>query len=183
MNIAVFISGRGSNLKALIDAKNRGEFDSNISLIISNKDAKGLMYGYYANIDSFVIKDDDKLLDKLRDYSIDFIVLAGYLKTVPDEIVDNYEGRIINIHPSLLPKYGGKGFYGMNVHQAVFDNKEKESGASVHYVTKEIDGGDIVLQRKVDISDAKSPSEIRDKVLEIEHTILKDAIKKIEEEE
>lgn len=182
MNIAVLISGTGTNLKALIDAENRGEFKSKISLIVADRDAKGLIHGYNANIDSFVIKDDDKLLDKLRDYSIDFIVLAGYLKKVPEEIVNNYENRIINIHPSLLPKYGGKGFYGMAVHEAVFKNKEKFSGATVHYVNNKLDDGDIVLQRKVDISEAKSPYEIRDMVLEIEHKILKDAIKKIEEE-
>ncbi|MGO3752061.1 MAG: phosphoribosylglycinamide formyltransferase [Peptoniphilaceae bacterium] len=181
MNIAVFISGSGTNLKALIDAKKNGEFKSKLALVVSNKDAKGLIYAHNAGIDAFVIKNDEDILKKLKAYKIDLIVLAGYLKKVSDVILKNYENKIINIHPSLLPKYGGKGFYGLNVHEAVFENKDKVSGATVHYVNEELDNGDIVLQREVSIEDAKSPSEIQKMVLEIEHVILKDAIKKIEE--
>ncbi|MDO5040559.1 MAG: phosphoribosylglycinamide formyltransferase [Peptoniphilus sp.] len=180
MNIAVLISGTGTNLKALLKAKKNGEFDSSISLIVANRNAEGLKYGDEENIDTFVIKNSEELLEKLEEYKIDFIVLAGYLKPIPDFIVKKYKNRIINIHPALLPKYGGKGYYGMRVHEEVFKNKDGISGATVHYVTEEIDKGDIILQREVDISDVKSAQEIKDRVLEIEHKILKDAIKKIE---
>ncbi len=180
MNIAVLISGTGTNLKALLDAKKKGEFDSDISLIIANRNAEGLKYGVSNNIDAFVIKDDEEMFERLEEYNIDFIVLAGYLKQIPEFIIKKYENRIINIHPALLPKYGGKGYYGMRVHEEVFKNKDTVSGATVHYVNEELDKGDIILQREVDISDVKSAREIRDRVLEIEHKILKDAIKKIE---
>lgn len=183
MKIAVFISGTGTNLKALIDAQKNNEFNSTIELVISNKDAKGLFHGLNANIPSMVIKDDKEILEKLEEYNIDFIVLAGYLKRINESILNKYENRIINIHPSLLPKYGGKNFYGMKVHQAVFDNKDKVSGVTVHYVDENLDSGKIILQREVDISDCKSPTEIKDKVLKVEHIILKEAIKKIEEEQ
>lgn len=180
MNIAVFISGTGSNLKALIDAEKNGEFKSKICLVISNRNAKGLFHGYNACIPSFAVKDDEQILEKLKEYKIDFIVLAGYLKQISTLILNQYRGMIINIHPSLLPKYGGKGFYGMNVHEAVFNNNEKISGVTVHYVDENLDTGKIILQRQVDISDCKSPSEIRDRVLKMEHKTLKDAVALVE---
>lgn len=180
MRIAVFISGTGTNLKALIDAQKNNEFESEIKLIISNRNAKGLFHGYNADIPSFVVKSDEEILKKLKEYNIDFIVLAGYLKQVGPVILNEYEGRIINIHPSLLPKYGGKSFYGLKVHEAVFENNEKTSGVTVHYVDENLDSGSIILQKEVDITDCKSPVEIRDKVLEVEHITLKEAIKRIE---
>ena len=108
------------------------------------------------------------------------IVLAGYLVRISKKILDEF--TIINIHPSLLPKYGGKGFYGMNVHNAVFENKELISGVTVHYVNEKLDDGDIILQKKVDISDCKDANEISKKVLKIEHKTLKEVIKLLEEE-
>lgn len=182
MRIAVFISGTGSNLKSLIDAEKNNEFNSSINLIISNKDAKGLFYGKGANIPSFVIKNDNEILEKLKEYKIDLVVLAGYLKKVSDVILKEYENNIINIHPSLLPKYGGKSFYGIKVHREVFENNEKYSGATVHYVDENIDSGNIVLQEKINIQNFNSPEEIQKEILKIEHNILKKAVKKIEEE-
>ncbi|MDU2585513.1 MAG: formyltransferase family protein, partial [Anaerococcus prevotii] len=126
MRLAVFISGTGSNLKALIEAEKDNYFVSQIELIVSNKDAKGLDYAREENISYLISKDEDEILEELSDKKIDLIVLAGYLPKVSKKIIDKY--KIINIHPSLLPKYGGKGFYGMNVHKAVFENKEKISG-------------------------------------------------------
>lgn len=183
MRIAVFISGTGTNLKSLIDAQKNNEFNSTIELVISNKDAKGLFHGLNANIPSIVVKNDEEILEKLQEYNIDFIVLAGYLKRVSETILNNYENKIINIHPSLLPKYGGKNFYGMKVHKAVFENKDEVSGVTVHYVDENLDSGAIILQREVSIVDCKSPIEIKDKVLEVEHILLKEAIKKVEEEQ
>ena len=179
MRLAVFISGTGSNLKALIDAEKDNYFVSHIELIVSNKDAKGLDYAMEENISYLISKDDDEILEELSDKKIDLIVLAGYLPKVSKKIIDKY--KIINIHPSLLPKYGGKGFYGMNVHKAVFENKEKISGVSIHFVNENLDDGDIILQRKVDISKCESAEEIAEKVLEVEHKSLKEVIKQLEE--
>lgn len=178
MRLAVFISGTGSNLKALIDAEKENYFDSEIKLVVSNKEAKGLSYAREENISYIISKDDEEILEKLRDKKIDLIVLAGYLPKVTKNIIDKY--RIINIHPSLLPKYGGKGFYGLNVHKAVFENKEKISGVSIHFVNENLDDGDIILQRKVDISKCESAEEIAEKVLEVEHKSLKEVIKQLE---
>lgn len=179
MRLAVFISGTGSNLKALIDAEKENYFESQIELIVSNKDAKGLDYAREENIAYLISKDEDEILEELSDKKIDLIVLAGYLPKVSKKIIDKY--KIINIHPSLLPKYGGKGFYGMNVHKAVFENKEKISGVSIHYVNENLDDGDIILQRKVDISKCESAEEIAKTVLEVEHKSLKEVIKQLEE--
>ena len=179
MRLAIFISGTGSNLKALIDAEKEIYFDSQIELIVSNKDAKGLDYAREENIAYLISKDEDEILEELSDKKIDLIVLAGYLPKVSKKIIDKY--KIINIHPSLLPKYGGKGFYGMNVHKAVFENKEKISGVSIHYVNENLDDGDIILQRKIDISKCESAEEIAKTVLEVEHKSLKEVIKQLEE--
>lgn len=178
MRLAVFISGTGSNLKALIDAEKENYFDSEIKLVVSNKEAKGLSYAREENISYIISKDDEEILEKLRDKKIELIVLAGYLPKVTKNIIDKY--KIINIHPSLLPKYGGKGFYGLNVHKAVFENKEKISGVSIHFVNENLDDGDIILQRKVDISKCESAEEIAEKVLEVEHKSLKEVIKQLE---
>ena len=179
IRLAVFISGTGSNLKALIDAEKENYFESQIELIVSNKDAKGLDYAREENIAYLISKDEDEILEEISDKKIDLIVLAGYLPKVSKKIIDKY--KIINIHPSLLPKYGGKGFYGMNVHKAVFENKEKISGVSIHYVNENLDDGDIILQRKVDISKCESAEEIAKTVLEVEHKSLKEVIKQLEE--
>lgn len=178
MKLAVFISGTGSNLLALIEAQRKKYFNSQIKLIVANKEAKGLAHARDNNIAYMVSKDDEKILAKLKEYEIDLIVLAGYLPKVSKKIIDAY--KIINIHPSLLPKYGGKGFYGMNVHKAVFANKEKISGVSIHYVNENLDDGEIIFQRKVDISQCQSAEAIAKKVLEVEHESLKEVIKQLE---
>lgn len=180
MNLAVFISGGGSNLKALIDAQNAGYFKSEIKFIVSNKDAAGLKYARENNIDYLISKNDDEIIETLKEYDIDLIVLAGYLVRISQKILDEF--TIINIHPSLLPKYGGKGFYGMNVHNAVFENKELISGVTVHYVNEKLDDGDVILQKEVDISDCKDALEISKKVLKVEHQTLKEVIRLLEEE-
>ncbi|WP_036931742.1 phosphoribosylglycinamide formyltransferase [Proteocatella sphenisci] len=181
LRIAVLVSGSGSNLQALIDAQKQDYFLSEIKIVISNKaDSFALKRAEDAGIKTYVIKDNKDLRKLLIENDIDLIVLAGYLKIVSEEILEEYENRIINIHPSLLPKYGGRGMYGINVHRAVFESGDKESGATVHKVTNVIDGGEIIMQNKTDISDCKSAEEIQKKVLKIEHQILKNAIKIME---
>ncbi len=179
MNIAVFISGGGSNLKALIDAEKSRYFKSQIKYVVSNKNAPGLDYAKENNIDYLISKDDRKIIETLKENQIELIVLAGYLLKISPEILEEF--TIINIHPSLLPKYGGKGFYGMNVHNAVFENKELVSGVTVHYVNENLDEGDIILQKEVDISKCVSAEEISKKVLKVEHQTLKEVIKNLED--
>ncbi len=120
---------------------------------------------------------NDLILHELIHLKIDYIVLAGYLKLIGRQIVERFENRIINIHPALLPAFGGKGMYGHHVHQAVFDSGVKVSGATVHLVNSEYDAGPIVCQKSVDISDVKSPEEIAARVLRIEHEIFPQAVK------
>ena len=117
------------------------------------------------------------LLELLKKHQIDLICLAGYLTKVPDKVVRAYRGRIINIHPALLPKFGGKGFYGENVHEAVLAAKEKESGATVHYVDEEYDHGSIILQQKVPVLPADTPETLAQRVHQVEYEIYPQAIK------
>lgn len=179
--IAVFVSGGGTNLQSLLDAEQDKFFQSKICLVISNKEgAYGLQRAKNYNVPAFVLSSEKEILDKLSEYNIDMIVLAGYLKILGSGLLREYSDKIINIHPSLLPKYGGKGMYGLNVHKAVFENKEKESGATVHFVNETVDGGKILLQESISIEGASSPEEIQKIVLNVEHRILKEAILKLE---
>jgi folate-dependent phosphoribosylglycinamide formyltransferase PurN len=118
-------------------------------------------------------------MQKFDELKIDLVVLAGFSKKIPDDFVDKFSDRIINIHPALLPSFGGKGMYGMNVHKAVFDRSCQVSGATVHFVNKIYDDGKIIAQRCVDISEVKSPDEIAEKVLMTEHKLLPFVIGKI----
>ncbi|MGP1405612.1 phosphoribosylglycinamide formyltransferase [Filifactor alocis] len=181
--IAVFVSGGGTNLQSLLDAEQDKFFQSKICLVISNReDAYALERAKNYNVPAFVLKSENEILDKLSEYDIDTIVLAGYLRILGTTLLKEYQDRIINIHPSLLPKYGGKGMYGLNVHRAVFEHKEKESGATVHFVNETVDGGKILIQESISIEGAVSPEEIQKIVLDVEHRILKEAILKLEEE-
>ena len=178
MNIAVFVSGRGSNLKAILDSpdlKNVVE----VKAVFSNKaDCGAFKIADNYSIKTFCLGTEagqvsySELAAKLKDLEIEFIVLAGFLKLIPDEVIKNYKWKIINIHPALLPSFGGKGMYGINVHRAVFNSSAKVSGATVHFVDETYDTGKIISQRCVDISDVISPEEIAERVLEIEHKIL-----------
>lgn len=175
-NIAVLISGGGSNLKSLID--NQKEYYK-INLVIADRDCGGLNIAREANIDAILIdrkeyreKLSQKIDEELKKYNIDLIVLAGYLSIVDSNFISKWKNKIINIHPSLLPKFGGKGMYGMKVHEAVIKNKEKESGCTVHYVTEMVDGGDIIMQNKVDVLEDDTPEILQKRVLVEEHKIL-----------
>lgn len=183
LRLAVFVSGRGSNLKAILE---HSELKNLIKVVVvfSDKVECGAFeiarkYGIETKVigkGDYKISNEN-LLKVLRNYNLDLIVLAGYLKLVPFDVVKEFENRIINIHPALLPSFGGKGMYGMNVHTAVFNSSAKVSGATVHFVNTEYDKGKIISQRCVDISDVKSPEEIAERVLKIEHQILPEVIK------
>ena len=173
--IIVLVSGSGTNMLQLI--KN----DIKIDCIIADRECKAKNIADEYKID-FVLLNRDKEISKnllkiFEEKKPDLIVLAGFLSILDGEILEKYKNKIINIHPSLLPKYGGKGMYGLKVHQAVFENGDKESGCTVHYVTSDVDAGEIIGQDKVDISMAKSPEEIQKIVLEKEWKLLPRVVK------
>lgn len=177
LNIAVCVSGGGTDLQSIIDACEAGKINGQIRLVISNrKKAYGLERARLHGIQAEWIKDEDEILKRFEEEKIDVVVLAGYLAIVEDKLIERYKNRIINIHPSLIPSFCGPGFYGMHVHEAVFKRGVKVSGATVHFVTGEVDGGPIILQRAVDISDLETPEDIQARVLEIEHEILPEAV-------
>jgi phosphoribosylglycinamide formyltransferase-1 len=174
IQIAIFASGNGTNAENIIShLKNISNI--NVSLIVSDKENAGIHdVAFKNNIPIFVIpKSDinigDEILRNLKNHQIDFIVLAGYLKKVPLNILQAFERNVINIHPALLPKYGGKGMYGKHVHEAVISNKETESGITIHYVDEIYDNGEIILQEKCNISENDTPETLAEKIHQLEH--------------
>ena len=187
LRIGVLVSGGGTNLQSVIDAVEAGTLKSQIVCVISNKEAAyGLERARKYQIPAYFINPkeegyDEKLLTLLKDEQVDLVVLAGYLKILNQALIEAYRGHIINIHPSLLPKFGGKGFYGIHVHEAVIAAGEKESGATVHYVDAGVDTGKVILQRKLEIMPEDTPESLQKRILEqIEHRILVEAIQSIE---
>jgi formyltetrahydrofolate-dependent phosphoribosylglycinamide formyltransferase len=190
--LAVFASGRGSNFKAILDQINSGFIPATVGLCVTNNPKAGVIEIAESNripVKIFPPKDysdandfNEAILRALILAEIDFIILAGYLKMIGRQIVDKYNNKIINIHPALLPSFGGKGMYGHHVHDAVYNRGTKLSGATVHLVNKEYDAGPIVLQESVAIGDAKSSEEIAKRVLKIEHEIFPLAVKLLVED-
>lgn len=187
-NIVIMISGGGTNLQALIDKiHNNKDIDGYIKLVISNNEnAYGLTRAKNSGIETVVINKsqynsasqyEKALINILKKAGADLIVLAGYLAFVPDKIIEIYENRIINIHPSLIPSFCGKGFYGKKVHEAAINKGVKVSGATVHFVNKVLDSGTIIIQRCVDVDFNDTAESLQKKVLEIEHEILPLAVK------
>lgn len=185
--IAVMFSGNGTDFQALIDGEKAGAFDGKIVVAIASNDrAFGIERARTAGIDCYICPKMNYRTAEARDvavreicvrYDVDLIVLAGYLGILTDPLLDWYKGRIINIHPALLPKFGGKGMYGLNVHKAVIDAGEKKSGATVHYSVKEIDAGAIILQRSLDVLPDDTPESLQKRILEqIEHPLLVEAV-------
>ncbi len=174
VNIAIFASGGGSNARKIIehfDGSNVGR----VGLVLSNKADAGVLeiatsHGIPTHIiDRKSFYETDALLEVLKKHEIGFVVLAGFLWLAPEYLVRAFPRKIVNIHPALLPKYGGKGMYGMNVHRAVKAAGERESGISIHYVNERYDEGDIVFQAACPILPEDSAEEIAKKVLELEH--------------
>lgn len=172
VNVAVFVSGGGTNCENLITYFKESE-TVNIALVISNKaDAYALVRAKRHGVPTAVVPkaelhDEQKVLQLLRDYDIQFIVLAGFLPLVPDYLINAFPRRIINLHPALLPKFGGKGMWGHHVHEAVKAAGETETGMTVHYVTPVCDGGEIIAQYHVSLS----PTDTVDDIAEKEHQL------------
>ena len=178
VRIAVLVSGGGTNLQALIDAVRENKINGEIVFVGSNRmKAYGLERARNAGIEAMCIKDEALLIEKLEECKVDLIVLAGYLAILSSAFIDKYENKIINIHPSLIPSFCGSGMYGIHVHEAAFARGVKVSGATVHFVSSVVDGGPIILQRAIDISQCNSPEEIQQLILNnIEHKLLLEAV-------
>ncbi len=188
-NIGVLVSGGGTNLQALIDAQNEGIIKSGeIKLVISNKeDAYALERARNNGIDSkFIKKDADfekNLVAALEEYKIDLIVLAGFLVILSEDFVKKYDRRIINIHPSLIPSFCGDGFYGLKVHEAALARGVKLTGATTHFVNEITDGGEIIMQKAVEIKEGDTPEILQKRVMEeAEWKILPLSVEKISEQ-
>ena len=186
--IAVFISGSGSNLQSIIDNIENGNLNCEISYVIADRECFGLERAEKHGIKSIML--DKKLFgNKLSDEisailengieKTDYIVLSGYLSILSESFINKWNRKIINIHPSLLPKFGGKGMYGMNVHRAVIEAKETESGCTIHFVDTGVDTGEIILQIKVPVLSDDTPEILQKRVLEKEHILLIEGIKKL----
>ena len=178
LNIGVLISGAGSNLQAIIDDCESKKINGNIKVVISNReDAFGLERAKKHNIRSVFEKDEDEVIKILKEENIDLVVLAGYLKIISPKFVSEFENKIMNIHPALIPSFCGDGFYGEKVHQAVIDYGAKVSGATVHFVNEKADAGPIIMQDTVKVMDDDDAKTLAKRVLEVEHTILPRCVK------
>jgi phosphoribosylglycinamide formyltransferase-1 len=191
VRLAVFISGGGSNLQSIMDNCSAGNIDAEVVLVLSNKKkAYGLVRASEAGIDTVVYKRkefssgneaDAYLLNLLDEYRIDIIALAGYLKMIAPAVIEKYRGRIVNIHPGPLPKYGGKGMFGSRVHRAVIIAGEKETAVTIHLVDEIYDHGQVIAEQKVPVFPEDLPDELGARVLKVEHELYPKVIKSLVE--
>lgn len=180
IKVSVLISGSGTNLEALLTTIREKALPVRVVQVISSRrEAYGLARAQKHGIKCRVLSsssDSSQLTGWLKEYSTDLVVLAGYLKKVPDEVLAAYENRIINIHPSLIPAFAGPGWYGMKVHEGVWKRGVKVTGATVHFVNGEMDAGPIILQEALELEDNDGPEDIQQKVLKLEHKLLPRAV-------
>ncbi|RKZ31388.1 phosphoribosylglycinamide formyltransferase [bacterium] len=191
LNLAVFVSGGGTNLQSIIDAVGAGKLDADIRLVLSNKsDAYGLTRARNAGIPTAVISSKDfpdrdafieRFLGILDEHNVDFIALAGYLRKIPLEIIDRYRSRIVNIHPGPLPDFGGKGMYGIRVHEAVLEAGIKETCVTIHYVTEGYDEGAVIATRAVPVLPDDTPEILQKRVLKVEHELYPEVLQRFTE--
>lgn len=172
--IAIFASGSGTNAQNVIEYF-KDHQTITVALVLSNrKDSYVLTRADALGVPSFVFTredfyETDGVLDTLKDHQIDFVVLAGFLWLIPKNLLQRYAGRMINIHPALLPKYGGKGMYGRHVHEAVISNQEQESGISIHYVNEKYDEGEIIFQARCPVQSEDTPESLAERVHQLEY--------------
>ncbi|MBU3208237.1 phosphoribosylglycinamide formyltransferase [Clostridium algidicarnis] len=188
LRIAFLISGTGTNLQYIIDKINEKELDCVIKMVISdNPKATGLTKANLQGIPSYVLDKNtygenigDEIIKIIKD-KVDLIVLGGFLSILKGEILDRYKYKIINIHPSLIPKFCGKGMYGIKVHEAVLNSGDKITGCTLHFVSNDVDMGTIILQKSLNITGEESPKTLQEKVLKEEHRCLLEGIRLISE--
>lgn len=183
-NIAIFASGNGTNAECIADFfKNNNAVQ--VKLILSNKpDAGVLKRAERMGIESFVFNREmfyhsSEVISKLETVNIDLIVLAGFLWLVPENMLNKYQNRMINIHPALLPKYGGKGMYGRRVHEAVISNNEKYSGITIHYVNEKYDEGQVIFQKEIEVLNDDTPDTLASRIHEMEYEYYPKVIEKL----
>lgn len=189
MNIAVFASHGGSDLQAIIDGCKSNKINAEVVAVISNNgDSMALRRALYEGVPAYYLSakkfGSEETLAKetlavLTTHKVDMIFLAGYMRMLHITVLEKYNNRIFNIHPALLPKFGGKGMYGMNVHTAVIEAKEKETGVTIHRVNAEYDSGEIVAQTKVPVLENDTPEILAARVLEREHSFLVEVLSDI----
>jgi phosphoribosylglycinamide formyltransferase-1 len=185
-NIAILTSGksRGSNFESIARYIKKRKLPISIKfVVVTRDDAPIIKRAEMLGVPWVILSDkknfESELLSLLRQHNIQLIALAGFMRKLSPYLLNQFKGKIINIHPALLPRYGGKGMYGMRVHKTVFDNNEKESGVTVHFVNEKYDAGKIICQKKIPINHLKSPEEIAEAVLKIEHEIYPKVIEKL----
>lgn len=187
LRISVLVSGGGTNLQAIIDGINEGIIENAeiVQVIASNPQAYALERAKNNHINGMVLDKktypdpgdlNNALLKALDDGRTNLVVLAGYMRILQPQVIEKYKGKIINIHPSLIPKYCGEGFYGHHVHEAVLAAGEKESGATVHFVDEGVDTGRIIMQEKVKVCESDTVKDLAARVLEVEHKIIQKSI-------
>ncbi len=189
MNLGFFASGSGSNFEAVAQRCCSGELAAKPTVVICNvPDAGVFERAQRFSVPCFLVRRDDfaegqdfasRLLKILNEYQVELVLLAGYLRKLPPTVVRAYPNRVLNIHPALLPSFGGKGMYGIRVHEAVLAAGCRETGVTVHIVDSEYDRGPIVLQRTVEVKDGDNPASLAARVLKIEHEIYGDVVKLI----
>jgi phosphoribosylglycinamide formyltransferase-1 len=181
--ILLFASGTGSNVENIIHHFKNHHDIIVVGVLTNNPNAKVLDKAKNHNVPTLIFNreqlTDGFVFDKIAELKPDLIVLAGFLWKMPEEIVKAYPNKIINIHPALLPKYGGKGMYGIKVHQTVLANMEKETGITIHYVNEHYDEGEFIFQQKVAIEDCKTPEDVANKIHELEHKHFPKIIEKL----
>ncbi|MFK7840016.1 MAG: phosphoribosylglycinamide formyltransferase [Bdellovibrionales bacterium] len=187
LKLAVLISGNGSNLQALIDASAKPDFPADIVVVVSNRmQAGGLQKADATGIPTHIVahhdfKDrsdfDQALIETIEPYDVDLICLAGFMRILTPLFIDRFQGRILNTHPSLLPKFGGEGMYGIHVHKAVIAAGETQSGCTIHLVINDVDRGEIVLQRPVRVHESDTAEDLSARVIEEEHLAYPEAVR------
>jgi len=187
LNLAVFASGRGSNYEAIQQEIDKGNINGKVVCVVSDHASPGVfdkaksrdIPTHSINRKQFKSGDDyvEKLLNTLANYQTDFIILAGYLKLIPAPLVNTYKHKMINIHPALLPNFGGKGFYGMNVHRAVVESGINVTGVTIHYVDEHYDNGNVILQKEVKVEPSDTPEIVAGKVLKLEHKYFPEVVR------
>jgi phosphoribosylglycinamide formyltransferase-1 len=190
LNLCVLASGYGSNLKSIIKSQKKGKIKSKVVLVISNNSTSNVLNiarknqipAVHLSKKQFMTEQDyvREFLECLTNHNVDLIILAGYMKLLPSEIIKAYKNRIINIHPALIPSFCGHGYYGMKVHEAVIEFGARVTGATVHIVDEEYDHGPIVVQKTLKVHRDDTPETLQKKVLKIEHKLLPEAIKLME---
>ena len=187
--LGILVSGQGSNMTAILNACEQGYLQAEVEVVISsNPYAKALTKAKERKIDVISFNEttnknpevlDTSIFEVLHEHKVDLVLLAGFIKKIGPKVLSVYEGSILNIHPSLLPKYGGQGLYGINVHRAVIGAGEKKSGATIHLVNSDYDKGTILAQKSVIVDADDTPESLAAKVLEVEHVLYVETVKKI----